>query len=1020
MDYLINCLILEPLTQIFLFVYLLFYKLTSHYGISIILLSVFTSVLLVPLNRKIRETVQVEKKIENILKPQLKEISESYKGAQRNLAIKRLYSRYSYSPLYSVRSILGVLIQLPFMVGAYLMLKNNTSLNEVVFLGISDLGRPDGLLGFNLLPAVMLGVNIATAYFSSWFSFREKITSVVIGFVFFLILYSAPACMLIYWTGNNIIQLLETLYKRIYVLRQLQDKVKDKFSKTITELSSKRNEGRNLRKNILIFYVRNREICFFVGLVLLSIVWAVIHYAFKLDMFCSMHTDDANCTGAFVLKIFRRISFNRVSVVMTLILAVFLFMIVKRTIIDYLSRNTPRKLLHSDVPVIYALLIAGVLLILISNTFKFHKSNGAVDIILVGVLFCLVYVRKAKSIMQTLNLSSDVRRKARKLFFPSVLVITGLIAVYSPINLYFSAVDDLGLNYYQLLEILIPFYVVLFSVCLFVYAVSTYKLREWLGLGSVFFSIIALLYAMMFVPKFGSLMDFIFISADLMGTPRVLLFQDIAIILSTFVLLYLLFKFRKLRFISTLLYVFAFYIYAYPAYLTVRNNNSLNSRAHSQVDNREEQIQNIKKAVTFSKKENILVIILDAFTGGNIRELVQIHPELLTDLDGFTWYEDTMTLGQHTSAGAQSIISGDNVDPIKFQDDIGVPLANRISQGWSQFINYLTDKKFDVTIQHSVWLMPNILNEYLSNKDKTLFLPEHFGPVWRPTMANPHLVKELAKDDTDLEQDNDFRVAGFLRTYGFYTIMPNSRKYLAYNGGNWRGTGGAGSQSFDWANLKLLEKMPIVGDDKAPQYKLFHFITTHAPYFMNSSCKLIKEDLSTRNNADGTNVGHLNTEYCSLTILTNLFKWMKANNVYDNTQIYITSDHADHSLVDDSRLRANNIQSIKAPIGNASYALLLAKPKNSNGPMKTNSDYLMKTSDIALLIRHSLGDELDKEPYKNKKRVRINVQHDWGQTGNTQNLIGGFVVRGSMFNKDNWTVVSDKNEILNLKTLLTD
>jgi len=256
MDYLINCLVLEPLTQIFQFVYLIFHKLTAHYGISIILLSVFSSVLLVPLNRKIRETVQKEKRIEEILKPQIKDIRDKYKGADRNLAIKRLYSRYSYSPFYSVRSILGVLIQLPFMIGAYLMLKNNANLNGVSFIGISDLSQPDGLFfGFNLLPGVMLLVNVATAYFSSWFSFKEKITSVTIGIVFFIILYSAPACMLIYWTGNNIIQLVEALYKRVYVLKILQEKFKQKISQTITGFSFKNNEVKNFRKNIILLYV---------------------------------------------------------------------------------------------------------------------------------------------------------------------------------------------------------------------------------------------------------------------------------------------------------------------------------------------------------------------------------------------------------------------------------------------------------------------------------------------------------------------------------------------------------------------------------------------------------------------------------------------------------------------------------------------------------------------------------------------------------------------------------------------
>lgn len=1025
MDFLINSFFLEPLKQIFQFVYLVFFKLTAHYGISITLLSVFTSVLLVPLNRRIRETVQIEKRIENILKPQLKDIKEKYRGAERNLATKRLYSRYSYSPLYSVRSILGVLIQLPFMIGAYLMLKNNTNLNEIAFLGITDLSKPDGLFfGFNVLPSVMLSVNIATAYLSSWFTFKEKITSVTIGIVFFIILYSAPACMLLYWTGNNIIQLLETLYKRIYILKRLQEKFRQKISQTITDISYKKMKFKNIRKNILVFYVKNREIFFLIGLVLFSVLWAVIHYAFKLDMYCSINTDDANCTRALVLKIFRRVSFDTVSLSMTLFLAAYLFIIVKRTLIDYLNKNSPRKLLHSDAPALYVLLIIGVALVLISNTLNFYKINGAVEIILLSLVFCVFYAKKAKSIFIILNLSSDIRKKTKKLFFPSILVLTGLIAVYSPIKLYFSAVGDLGVSFSQLLKILISFYVILFAVCYFVYVISSNKLKEWISIGAVLSASIALLYAMIFVPNFGTLMDFNFTAATLMGTPRVLLFQDMAIILTVALFVHLLIKLKKIRLIATVLYVFSFYIYAYPTYLAGKNHEVLNTqnKVVQTANNKEVQIQNIKTALTFSKKENILVIILDAFTGGNIRELVNIHPELLNDLDGFTWYEDTMTLGQPTSAGAQSIISGDNVDPIKLQEDIGEPLVNRINEGWSQFINYLTNKSFDVTIQNSIWLNPDIISTFLTNKEKTLFFNDYVGPIWRPTMASPNIVFDLIKKDSKQTfHENIINPDFFVKTYGLYSILPNSIKNLAYNDGMWRGNGDyANQQLLDWANLKLLEMMPSLGEDSAPQYKLFHFITTHPPYLLNSRCELIKENLREQNNSDGTNIGHLNTEYCSLSSLIKLFKWMKVKNIYDNTQIYITSDHADHNLIDDTKLRKNDIQTIKAPINNASYALLLVKPKNSNGSMKTNSDFLMKNSDIALLIKHSLGDDLDKEPYKNKNRVRINVHHDWTQLGNKQHIDGAFVVRGTMFNKDNWSVVSDKKKILNLNSLLTD
>lgn len=113
-----------PLEKCFYILYSLLYTVTSNYGISLLLLSVLTSCLMLPLEGKVKGLVEEERELQKVLAPQLKKINREYSGEQRHLAIKRLYKRYGYNPLFSIRSALSFFVQLPFLLGAYWMLTN--------------------------------------------------------------------------------------------------------------------------------------------------------------------------------------------------------------------------------------------------------------------------------------------------------------------------------------------------------------------------------------------------------------------------------------------------------------------------------------------------------------------------------------------------------------------------------------------------------------------------------------------------------------------------------------------------------------------------------------------------------------------------------------------------------------------------------------------------------------------------------------------------------------------------------
>jgi YidC/Oxa1 family membrane protein insertase len=222
----------------------------SNYGVGIIGLSCVTALILIPIEKAVRGSILKEKKVESVLQPQLTEIKHKYSGIDKNNAIKRLYTRYGYSPLYAIRNVYGVLIQLPFLIGAYLMLSSYDHLNGQSFLFIKDLSMQDQLLGkVNLLPILMTVVNLSTLLFLN-LSKKENIQTGVIAFVFLILLYTAPSALLLYWTMNNVIHLLRAFWKK-YIRFDIHKKKIIKYLKIAIEGISQTKIGYYLNNQLI-------------------------------------------------------------------------------------------------------------------------------------------------------------------------------------------------------------------------------------------------------------------------------------------------------------------------------------------------------------------------------------------------------------------------------------------------------------------------------------------------------------------------------------------------------------------------------------------------------------------------------------------------------------------------------------------------------------------------------------------------------------------------------------------------
>jgi hypothetical protein len=113
--------------------------------------------------------------------------------------LNELYEQFGYWPFYSIRSLASLFIQIPILIAAY------EALSDYAPLKNTWLGSPDAFfIGFNLLPFAMTFINLCAVFISSEPESKERKQGIFIAMVFFGLLYTSPAALLIYWTFNQL------------------------------------------------------------------------------------------------------------------------------------------------------------------------------------------------------------------------------------------------------------------------------------------------------------------------------------------------------------------------------------------------------------------------------------------------------------------------------------------------------------------------------------------------------------------------------------------------------------------------------------------------------------------------------------------------------------------------------------------------------------------------------------------------------------------------------------------------
>lgn len=194
---------------------------TGSWGMAIILLAVLVRLVLYPFARRALHEQKRFNEAHDRLKPQLQAIKANYRGAEQAERLDDLYREHKLNPAAGMKPLLLVLVQLPILVALFQILLKAPELRGVAFLGIDDLSQPDrfAALGtvlpwfgawLNLLPFVLAGTLVLGGLFvpgehdAAAARKRLWITGAM-ALVFFVLFYSFPAGLVIYWIATNLL-----------------------------------------------------------------------------------------------------------------------------------------------------------------------------------------------------------------------------------------------------------------------------------------------------------------------------------------------------------------------------------------------------------------------------------------------------------------------------------------------------------------------------------------------------------------------------------------------------------------------------------------------------------------------------------------------------------------------------------------------------------------------------------------------------------------------------------------------
>ena len=830
-------LFIWPIKFIFEFLFVLFIRIFDAPGFAVIFLSIVINTLLLPVYLTADRWQKEERDMQKLMSNKLKQIRSVFSGDERQMRISTYYREMGYSPVFIVKSSVGLLLQVPFFIAAYQFLSSTKLLTGVSFLWISDLNVPDalirlpfsifGLTVINLLPILMTVINILSSYiYTKDLGKRENIQLLSMSLLFLILLYRSPSGLVIYWTVNN-------LYSFV--------------------------------KNSVMAYLKKPALVLKITAILVAVVFLILIW-----------------TG-------------------------------KANVERYRMLFSGFAALLGIVPFVLPIIMKNFLI----------KSHEQID-------------------------DKRVIAENNKLFFSSIILLFLIIGVLNPIQVLLSSIEDFENPWYFMRNSVLQGLSFLILIPLFIRALSSSSSKRVLGIIFTFLAIIGVISYFALSASYG-VMDRNFRLDD---TNKLLyafpIWINLVIPVFVIFIIFIIYKLKKMNILSYFLQAACGAI----VLLSVINFITLNKgyvkitelkKTNNYIYTEEKKYFNISRT-----EKNVFIIFLDRAQGSAFLDIINFMPSFKKDLDGFTYYPNTISFGLSTVTGLPAMLGGYDYTPLMINNREKELLVDKVNSAILTLPKYFGENNYRVTMTDP------IIANMQSVPDISIF--KGIKNVNAELLSGKLLGKYIKEFNIVHGGNNSFDFDILFR-YGIFRVsLPAFRYGIYYKGQWWRE---AAYNSFgraigEFSSLYYFSDICSIDNGKNTLNIFMNSITHEGGYYnqkffpQETPVLYNNEEISLFGSAE-----NVEYSYVLMSAIKQLIKWfefLKSENIYDNTRIVIVSDHG------------GNYKNRKANSGMEPYnPLLMYKDFNDKGELEISEELMTNADTLFLAMKDLINTDINRD-----------------------------------------------------------
>jgi YidC/Oxa1 family membrane protein insertase len=396
---------------------------------------------------------------------------------------------------------------------------------------------------------------------------------------------------------------------------------------------------------------------------------------------------------------------------------------------------------------------------------------------------------------------------------------------------------------------------------------------------------------------------------------------------------------------------------------------------------------------------NVVVLMLDMLSGDAVEAMLDVFPKTKKELDGFTWYRNTMSVANNTVLGEIVIRGGHRFNPREINGRDVVSLREEAIASYGPISSAFKQAGYHVAMAGVPSFFGSVCNDIVS-RWPGIDLCEH-------SIAGGYLGYYLHRNESMNRwySGSTPNPARNLSVIGVFKSAPYFLRKYIYADGAWLGLGhevlSAARIRRKVKSLSFLDSMHTAShaDSTTDTFKYIRSFAPHYPFELSPYCRIIgrqshRDEDRIQPRQPGDPLRRFEKQAtCAVRSVIRWLHWLEEAGIYDNTKVVIVSDHGYG----------------KQSVGlSRAHAALLVKDFGERGPLRIDN-HLLSNADVPAIACDAIGSckGIIQDPTKHPIRDRLlwYSMGPWTADGHEHDrysITGQYTVKGSIFSRRNW------------------